>query len=186
MNNCRRMERWLQLYTDGRLEAERLPALEVHLAGCMACRELLAAYELIGTAAGAHEEAAVPPGLTGLIMARVADYERARLAAVERRFAPRWGDAVLAVTLATLSTLLFVLLDPALRMTVPRAVAQSFPLVPAMLAARGPGAIAWSAWVVWIASGLGLTLWLAGPELRAAARYRLTQSIARLPAIWEA
>lgn len=186
MSSCRRMETWLQLYTDGRLAAERLPALEAHLADCRACRELLAAYELIGSAAGAREDVAVPPELTGLILARVADYERARLAETEQRFAPRWGDAALAVTLATLSTLLFVLLDPALRMALPRAVAQSFPLVPAMLAAQGPGAIAWSAWVVWIASGLGLTLWLAGPELRAAARRRLSQSIARLPAIWEA
>jgi hypothetical protein len=180
------METWLQLYIDGRLAPARLPALEAHLAGCAACRELLATYELIGSAAGERADVAVPPELTALILARVADYERARVAAAEQRFAPRWGDAALAVALATLSTLLFVLLDPALRMTVPRAVAQSFPLVPAMLAAPGPGAIAWSAWVVWIASGLGLTLWLAGPELRAAARRRLSQSIARLPAIWEA
>jgi predicted anti-sigma-YlaC factor YlaD len=175
------METWLQLYMDGRLEAARLPALEAHLASCAACRELLAAYELIGSATGEREDVVVPPELTGLILARVADFERQRLAARERHFAPRWTDGALAIALATLSTLLFVLLDPTLRAAVPQAVAHSFPLVPEMLAAPGPGAIAWSAWVVWIASGVGLTLWLAGAEVRAQWRKRLAARLARWP-----
>lgn len=172
---CRKANRWIQLYIDGRLEPRQLPALEAHLDTCAECRAALAAYEVVARAAGLPEGAPDPEQLTASIMARVATHEarkRQRLAA-QRQFAPRWADALLAALLATLSTLLFALLNTGVRAT----MAHTFPLAAALLGAPGPGAIAWGAWVVWIASGAGLTLILAGGEVRTAWRKRL---VARL------
>ena len=166
---CRKANVWLQLYIDGRLDPRQLPALEDHLDGCAECRAALAAYEVVVQSAGMPEGAPEPAQLTAAIMARIAAYEAQRRPVAQGQFAPRWGDALLAALLATLSTLLFALLNPGVR----DAMAHAFPLAATLLGAPGPGAIAWSAWVVWIASGMGLTLVLAGAEVRAAWRKRL-------------
>lgn len=176
---CRRANVWLQLYVDGRLDPRRLPALEQHLDACAECRAALSAYEVVAQSAGMPEGAPEPAQLTALILARIAAYEAQKqshgqtVAAQRRQFALRWADALLAAMLATVSTLLFALLNPGVR----EAMAHTFPLAATMLGAPGPGAIAWSAWIVWIASGTGLTLVLAGGEVRTAWRKRL---IARL------
>ena len=168
---CRRANVWLQHYIDGRLDPRQLPALETHLDACADCRAALSAYEVVAQSVGMPEGAPDPAQLAASIMARIAAYEvqQRHAAAVRRQFAPRWADALLAALLATLSTLLFALLDPSVR----DAMAHAFPLAAMVLGAPGPGAVAWSAWVVWIASGAGLTLWLAGTEVRAAWRKRL-------------
>ena len=36
-----------------------------------------------------------------------------------------------------------------------------------LIQAEGPGSIPWIAWIIWITAGVGLTLWLAGAEVRA-------------------
>lgn len=167
---CRRANVWLQHYVDGRLDPRQLPALEEHLEACAECRVALAAYEVVAQSAGMPEGAPEPAQLTALIMGRIATYEAQRRVAAQWQFMPRWADALLAALLATLSTLLFALLDPPVR----DAMAHAFPLAAMVLGASGPGAIAWSAWAVWIASGTGLTLWLAGAEVRAAWRKRLS------------
>lgn len=167
---CRRANVWLQHYIDGRLDPRRLPALETHLDACADCRAALSAYEVVAQSAGMPEGAPDPAQLTAAIMARITAYEAQRhVAAVRRQFAPRWVDALLAALLATLSTLIFALMNPGVR----GAMAHTFPLAAIVLGAPGPGAIAWSAWVVWIASGTGLTLVLAGGEVRATWRKRL-------------
>ena len=168
---CRRANTWLQLYIDGRLEPRQLPTLEAHLDSCAECREALASYEVVAQSAGLPEGAPDPAQLTASIMARIAEYETQKQGqiAAQRQFGPRWADALLAALLATLSTLLFALLNPRARAT----LAHTFPLAATLLGAPGPGAIAWSAWVVWIASGSGLTLLLAGAEVRTAWRKRL-------------
>lgn len=171
---CRRANVWLQHYVDGRLDPRQLPALEEHLDTCAECRAAFSAYEIVAQSAGLPEGAPDPAQLTASIMARIAAYEAQRRAAAaaaaqRRQFAPRWADALLAALLATVSTLLFALLNPGVRET----MAHTFPLAAMLLGAPGPGAIAWSVWVVWIVSGTGLTLWLAGAEVRAAWRKRL-------------
>lgn len=168
---CRRANTWLQLYIDGRLDPRQLPALEAHLDNCADCQAALGAYELVAQSAGLPEGAPDPVQLTAAIMARIADYEaqKQQQLAAQRQFALRWADALLAALLATLSTLVFALLNPGVRAT----LAHTFPLAATLLGASGPGAIAWSAWIVWIASGTGLTLLLAGAEVRAAWRKRL-------------
>lgn len=170
-SECRRANGLLQLYIDGRLDPRHLPALEAHLDGCADCRAALAAYELVAQSAGLPEGAPDPAQLTVSIMARIAAHESQKHGqlAARRQFAPRWADALLAALLATLSTLLFAMLNPGVRVT----MAHAFPLAATVLGAPGPGAIAWSVWVVWIATGMGLTLLLAGAEVRATWRKRL-------------
>ena len=187
--DCRRTRTALQLYLDGRLDHRRLAGLETHLRGCAACREELIALETLRDSLADLRMIEEPANLTTLILTRVASYEagmRAKaeavaLARAQRQFGPRWGDAVLAAGLATLSTVLFVLLDPQLREAAPLAAARAFPNVVSLLSARGPGSIAWVAWVVWIATGLLLTLWLAGAEVRASWRRSLSDRLAQLP-----
>lgn len=176
---CRRVNRWLQVYIDGRLEPRQLPVLEAHLDACAECRAALAAYEVVAQSAGLPDGAPDPAQLTASIMARITAYEaqkQERLAA-QRQFALRWGDALLAALLATVSTLIFALLNPGVRGT----MAQAFPLAAMVLSAPGPGAIAWGVWVVWIASGMGLTLVLAGAEVRATWRKQLAARLGQWP-----
>jgi anti-sigma factor RsiW len=180
MISCRRATLWLQLYTDGRLDASHLPALEAHLQACAACRADFAALDLIVQVAAERVVAPTPPGLAQLIMARIAAFE-ARRRSTSRPFGLRWGDALLAALLATISTFLFVLFTPSLRASLPLAFAHAFPDVVSLLLAPGPGSIAWIAWVAWIATGLGLTLWLAGAEARSAWRRTVAHSLAQIP-----
>ena len=201
MMRCGQARGEIHRYIDGRLPATRLGALEAHLAECAACRNDLRVLEAIREVVAEDAWQAEPPNLTALILARVAAYEAERRArylpvgveveaagvGVRAGFALHWGDAVLAGMLATLSTLFFVLLDPSLRSVVPLALARSFPGVVAILSAPGPGAIAWAAWLVWIVVGVGLTLWLAGAEVRLLWRRSLAARLAhvpQLPQLW--
>jgi anti-sigma factor RsiW len=198
---CARARGWLNLYVDGRLPLGRLRTLEEHVLGCAACRRELVMLEgireaLREDAAEAAETAPEPAELHALIVARIATYEarrreaRAAVAAAKvatrsagagASFGLRWADALLAATLATLSTLVFVLLDPGLRAAVPAALLRSFPVVAALLNAPGPGAVAWAAWLVWIVAGVGLALLFAGAEVRMQWRRSLAARLPQLP-----
>jgi anti-sigma factor RsiW len=193
---CARARGWLNLYVDGRLPLGRLRALEEHVLGCAACRRELVMLEGVREALheGAAEVAPEPAELHMLIMARIAAYEAARReaqaavaaakavgAGAGASFGLRWADALLAAALATLSTLLFVLLDPGLRVAVPAALLRSFPGVAALLSAPGPGAVAWAAWLVWIVAGVGLALLFAGAEVRMRWRRSLAARLPQLP-----
>ena len=183
MISCRRATLWLQLYTDGRLDVSHLAALEAHLQACAACRANFAAFDLISQIAAERGAVPEPPGLAALIMARIAAFDAHRRAVPRRPFGLRWGDALLAALLATMSTIAFVLLTPSLRTTLPGTFAHTFPDVVSLLLTPGPGSIAWVAWIAWIAAGLGLTLWLAGAEARSAWRRTVAHSLAQIPQV---
>ena len=181
--NCSRATALLQLYVDGRLDADRLPVLEAHLAGCDACCHELEVLEAICSISTQNEPIVEPDGLTARILERVAAYEARRAPPPARGFGLRWADGLRAALLATSTTLLFVLLSPALRMTVGSDLSHTFPNVVAVLLAPGPDSIAWLAWLVWIAAGLILALWLAGREVRASWRRSLAQRLPSLPSL---
>ncbi|HLZ23616.1 MAG TPA: anti-sigma factor [Ktedonobacterales bacterium] len=176
--SCTHARRELQLYADGRLAPRALAPLEAHLAHCAACRDELAALEAICATLAEMPLEPEPRNLTTLVMVRVATYEARRVREQERQFSLRWADTLLAALLASAATLGFVLLDPVLRATFPAAFSRAFPALVALLAAHGPGSIPWVAWIVWVAAGLGLAIWFAGSEARAAWRRGITDRMA--------
>lgn len=181
---CSRARTWLQLYVDGRIEARRLGPLEAHLRGCAACRHELSMLETVCESLSELPTVAEPVGLTNLILARIAAFEVRQAAADVRQFGLRWADALLAALLATMTTLLFVLVDPSLRATVPSLVSHSFPAFVALLTKSGPGSIAWIAWIVWLTVGFGLAFWLAGAEVRSTWRRSVSQHLPQLRQLW--
>lgn len=178
---CARFQRYLNLYVDGRLAPRYLSPLEAHLGRCAACRQELHLLETIAQVYAEPEPVEVPPDLAMLIMARVARSERLRTRMQAQPFGVRWGDALVALLLASFSTLLFVVLDPTLRLAVPTAFTRSFPVLVSLFLAQGPGSIAWSAWIAWVLTGSLLTLWLAGAEVRLTWRHALAQRLPQLP-----
>jgi hypothetical protein len=182
--NCSRAEKLLNLYVDGRLDVRRLPLLEEHVHSCAVCRAKLAVFEAVRESLADDRPVAEPPGLTERILARVAAFEARRVAAPARQFTLRWADGLLAALLATLTTLLFILLDPSLRASLPQDISRAFPGVVALLNVSGPGSIAWVAWIVWVAAGLALTIWFAGAEVRSSWRRSLSERIPQFPQLW--
>ncbi|MGH2516160.1 MAG: anti-sigma factor family protein [Ktedonobacterales bacterium] len=176
---CVSARRQLHLYVDGRLAPSALGPLEAHLASCFACREELAALEAICATLAEMPMEPEPRNLTALVLARVASYEARRVGERERQFSLRWGDALLAMLLASAATIGFVLLDPALRAAFPVAFSHAFPALVGLLAATGPDSIAWIAWIVWVAAGLSLAIWFAGAEAREAWRRSIAGRIPR-------
>jgi hypothetical protein len=178
---CSRMGELAQLYVDQRLDAQWVGRLEAHLAGCAECRRDLAVLEAICAASTPEAPIVEPPDLTARILGRVAVYEQGRARPQVAGPGLRWADGVRAGLLASATTLFFILLSPALRPAFGVQLARAFPAVVALLLAPGPGSIAWLAWLVWITAGVGLTLWLAGGEVRAAWRRSLAQRLPSLP-----
>lgn len=181
---CQRASALLQLYVDHRLDYRRLGALEAHLAGCARCRHDLDAFSAVCAAMAEPEPLAMPADLTARIMARIADSEAQRALAKRARYRVSWSDARLAALFATATTLLFVLISPALRLAAGDALRGAFPGLIAALLAPGPGSIAWLAWLVWIVAGVGLTLWLAGSEVRGIWRRSLSHRLPQIPQSW--
>ena len=177
---CSRALHLLNLYVDGRLPMRRFAALEEHLGGCAACRAELTHLELVTDSLRETQLVAEPEGLTGLILARIAGYEVNRVRTRERAFALRWADAVLAAVLASLTTLLFVFLDPHLRPDVLLGFSTVGAHLSGLVSTPGSGASAWFHWMVWVGAGCVLTIWLAGAQLRASWRRSLTQRIPQL------
>src|SRR5262245_12048162 len=132
---CTRAVTLLQLYVDGRLEARYLAPLEAHLDSCVRCRDELALLEAICASASEAEALIVPPDLTEHILARVTMSQSRRSAATMSGFGLRWADALRAALLATATTCLFILLSPALRLSVGNEISHSFPEVVALLLA---------------------------------------------------
>jgi anti-sigma factor RsiW len=180
MITCARAAYWLQLYVDGRLQERHLAPLEAHLLGCDACRQELATLDSICSALHSLPLEQEPADLTNRILARVAAYEERRAATRAADFGVRWADTLLAALLASISTVLFIALDPALRRTVPEAVAHAFPGLIVLMQAPGPGSVPLVAWVVWITTGTLLALWFAGSEARSSWRRSIS---ARMPRV---
>lgn len=177
---CSRARTLLNLYVDGRLSASRFAALEAHLGDCAACRAELTHLELVTRSLAEAPFVAEPERLTTLILARIAGYEANRAHAHERSFAPRWGDAVLAAVLASLTTLLFVFLDPHLRVGILANVSSVGAQLSTLVSTPGQGALGWLVWSVWIGAGCVLAVWLAGAQVRSTWRRSLAERIPQL------
>jgi hypothetical protein len=181
--NCKQAQQDLQLYVDGRLHQRRFSLVEAHLDMCLDCQHTLALYEIMRAALQDPALEREPSNLTALIMARIAMAEQRKVMQSAHPFAWRWGDAVLAALLGTASTALFLLINPTVRTSAFLTIGHNFPMLATLTQAEGPGSIPWIAWLIWITVGVGLTLWLAGPEMRAAWRHSLTQRLQTRPGL---
>jgi hypothetical protein len=175
--NCGRAQQDLQLYIDGRLDQRRFSLVEAHLDSCADCQHTLALYEIVEAALADQRAEREPANLTALIMTRIALSERRKNSPAVQPFAWRWSDALLATVFGTASTLLFLLIHPALRTPFFMTIDHSFPMLATLVQAEGPGSIPWIAWIIWITAGVGITIWLAGAEVRATWRRSLTQRL---------
>jgi anti-sigma factor RsiW len=175
---CARIHRHLQHYLDDRLDARVASGVAAHLTECAACREDLRLLQAVRTGAAALPYVAEPERLTRSIMVRVAAYERQRAVAPRgARFALRLADALLATALASLATVLFLLLQPGLLRVVAQPLQHALlPLQRGYLGFVGQ----WGtllAWAMWMGVGLSLTLWFAGSEVRAGWRRTLSEHL---------
>jgi anti-sigma factor RsiW len=165
--SCSEVRACIQLYLDGRLETQRVPRLARHLAACGACRDELAAYQMLveGMTVAVHLQN--PDALTASIMRRVRQAEaQLRVPRQRRAFALGWADALIASLLATMMTIIFLVSEPVLRASVSRALSLTYSsLTHGITLATA----SWSpllVWLVWIGVGVALTLWFAGREVR--------------------
>jgi anti-sigma factor RsiW len=184
MTSCTTVQIWLQLYCDGHLDPRRLGPLEAHMLSCDTCRREWNALEALTQSLAVAAPMVEPPDLTDRILARIAEHEVRRAFASAYQFSLRWSDAFVAALFATVSTLIFILLDPGLRAAVSTSILRDFPEVTAFLDRPGPGSIAWVAWLVWIAAGAMLALWFAGAEVRSSWRRSLSHRLPQLRQPW--
>ena len=99
MSDCETTRDAAQAYLDGELCASERERVEAHLAGCSACRRLVARYRRLFAALDEPAVPEPPPTLVGAVMARVAA-SRAR-----RECWLRWG-ATAAVAVAAVAVAL--------------------------------------------------------------------------------
>jgi hypothetical protein len=82
--------------------------------------------------------------------------------------------------LASLTTLLFVFLDPHLRAGILTNVSSIGAQLSTVVSAPGQGALGWLVWSVWIGAGCVLAVWLAGAQVRSTWRRSLAERIPQL------
>jgi anti-sigma factor RsiW len=81
--NCRRCQHELYEYLDGSLSTREQAAMEIHLAGCSACRQALnqerqISRSLLNQLNGAAQSLQLPPQVRHKVIATLADERRAR------------------------------------------------------------------------------------------------------------
>lgn len=186
---CSRAQQLLQLYIDHRLSLSHTRALERHLAHCANCRAEWMLLEDIGAGIHSLNNIVEPAWLTDAIMARVAattaqppeelamEARKLRQRSVQRTsFHLTIQDLALSSLLATIVVSGFVLFQPGLR----DALAQSVnPLLGAVLEgiqfliSPNAGIMGLLVWLLWVALGISITLFLAGSEVRSHWRQRI-------------
>ena len=172
--NCTEVHRWMQLYLDGRLDGRCLPSLARHLRMCDMCRADLVRYQAIVEGVGAIEPLRDPEELTRSVMLRIRQSEaQRRMLAASRSFSLAWADALLAATLATMATVVFLFFQPALRASASGALALSASALAHDISGKASTWSPLAVWLVWVGLGVGLTLWFAGREVRAGWRRTL-------------
>jgi anti-sigma factor RsiW len=198
MTNCSQAQEWMQLYLDHRLSLARIRALEHHMERCKQCRAEWMLLEDVAAGIYSLEHIIEPSGLTDAIMARIAaataQPPEETSAALQRqkqrplRAAPfhlAARDVILSTILATLVVLSFVLAQPTLRdalgVQVNPAIAAGLSVFQALFSSNNGLVPFWLGWALWVALGVGITLFVAGSEIRSLWRQRIRE---RLPQTW--
>ncbi len=195
---CARAQDLMQLYIDKRLSLGRTRALERHLAHCQNCRAELMLLEDVSEGIHSLAHISEPVWLTDAVMSRIAattaaqplgetptqpSGQRQRVArTVPFRLSGK--DLALSFLLATLALLSFMLAVPVLRTALGTLVNPlAAVLLNGLLILFSPdaGVLGLVAWALWIVLGIGITLLVAGSEIRSLWRQRIR---AWLPDAW--
>ena len=186
---CSRAQQMLQLYIDHRLGFSQTRALERHLATCANCRAEWMLLEDIDVGIHSLSSVVEPAWLTDAIMTRVAattaqpleelalEARKLRQRAIQRTpFHLTIQDLALSSILATIVVIGFVLFQPGLRDALAKSVN---PLLSAILEggqfliSPNAGIFGLIVWLLWVALGVSITLFLAGSEVRSHWRQRI-------------
>ena len=197
MTTCSQAQEWMQLYLDNRLSLTRIRALERHMERCEHCRAEWILLEDV--AAGIHslDHIMEPAGLTDAVMARIA---AATAQPPERAAALQWQkqrplraapfhlaarDVFLSTILATLAVISFVLAQPPLRDALGTlanpAIAAGLGIFQTVFSSNDGLIPFWLVWALSVALGIGITLFVAGSEVRSLWRQHIRE---RLPQAW--
>lgn len=165
--HCKEASRLIQLYIDSRLTLDQTRALEAHITSCAACHAELNLLEEAADDLHDFKLVAEPEDLTAQIMQRVA-ISPVRSSTPLR---PSLPEILIAIFLATIATLAFILQQPALRALLPIAnghdsLSLAFIRTLHMLTTIDMGTITLALWVVGTFLGVCITLLLAGNEVR--------------------
>jgi predicted anti-sigma-YlaC factor YlaD len=165
---CSKAIQQLQLYLDHQLPLDSMRILEAHLAQCRTCQEELRLLEAVTQGLRGIPPVAEPADLTATIMRRVA--------LTPRRKEEHWYtllrlsllEILVAICLATLTTLGIILEQPPLRAVLPfgdgyQALSQTF----THLLMNVSSTFIVALWVIGAILGVCITLVLAGHEMRA-------------------
>lgn len=181
--HCAKASRLLQLYLDGYLSSEQLRALELHLSGCSICQRELFALQRIEQSLRDFGSVVEPPDLTVNIMRRVAStpqIESPRFILLR----PSLTEVIIAIGLATITTLGVMLGQPSLRASLPFVnghdmLSPLFLGVMRALTMMNSQTLMLTLWVVGTLLGIWITFALAGSEMRRMEWFRSVKD--RLP-----
>ncbi|GAC1633667.1 MAG: hypothetical protein NVS4B11_35110 [Ktedonobacteraceae bacterium] len=173
---CSQATQQLQLYIDHQLSWEKIHPLEVHIAVCAECRRELVVLEEIASALESTQPVIEPADLTANIMQRVAlDVQQREHEKVAREvyvpLRPSLREILAVIVLATMTTLGIILGQPALRASLPFAnghdqFSQAVITASHFFASVNSGTLTLAFWVLGTLLGVGITLMLAGNEIR--------------------
>ena len=167
---CSEATRQLQLYIDDRLSLDKMRALEAHIATCADCREDLFLLEEAVRSMHSFRMIAEPQDLTQRIMERVAVTPQRRIPDLTP-LQPSLTELLLAIFLATFTTLGVILAQPSIRAALPfanghDAVSLFFLNTLHQMLAFDISTLTWAFWVIGTLLGVFITLLLVGEDVR--------------------
>jgi Putative zinc-finger len=170
---CKEASQQLQLYLDNRLTVQQVRILEAHLFSCNACREELIMLESVIKDLEACKVVAEPENLNKSIMRRVS-LVAGQQAPTPPKFSlwrPSLLEILVAAALATIATIGTILQQPAIRSLLPFAnghdwFSLTFINLLHTLISVDSTALILALWIAGIVLGVGITVIVAGSEMR--------------------
>lgn len=173
---CTQANKQFQLYLDHQLTLRQTRILEAHMVNCQTCRTQLQALEGVVAGLQALKFVAEPADMHAMIMRKVAlntgrQQQPSQQATPFSLFRPSLVEMLVASLLATVATLSILLQQPSLRMLLPATNGHDFfsraiTLVARTLMSFDTNTLILTLWVVGTILGVGITLAVAGNEMR--------------------
>lgn len=169
--HCSEATQQLQFYIDHQLTLKQIRELEAHLSRCTVCQEELFLLERVADAVQNLDLVVEPDNLTERIMQRVALTPQHPPDPIFFLLRPSLKEVLAVVVLATVTTLGIILGQPSLRSVLPFAnghdsLSFAFMNTLHLLLNLDAGTLTLALWLGGTVLGVGITLVLAGAEMR--------------------